>query len=123
MEYGSSRDEEIECNGDEVFEECVTRMDRVRNDEVRRRTDVVRKLADRAEQGVLRWFGHVEIMDGERLAKKMNGSDVSGVRLRGRPRMGWMNSVKRSLDARRMSVKQGRVVVRERDEWRAVINA
>ncbi len=41
-----------------VSEEYV--WDRVRNDEVRRRTGVVRELADRAEQGVLRWFGHVE---------------------------------------------------------------
>jgi len=38
---------------------------------------------------------------------KINGSDVRGVRLRGRPRMGWMDSVKRALDARGMSVEHG----------------
>ena len=101
----------------------VTRMDRVRNEEVRRRTGVVRELADRAEQGVLRWFGHMERMDGERLVKKINGSDARGVRLRGRPRMGWMDGVKRALDARGMSVEQGRVVARDRDEWKAVVSA
>ncbi len=31
----------------------VTRMDRVRNDEVQRRTGVVKELAERAEQGLL----------------------------------------------------------------------
>ena len=31
----------------------ITRMDQVRNEEVRRRTGVIRELADRAEQGVL----------------------------------------------------------------------
>jgi len=32
----------------------VTRIDRVRNEEMRRRTGVVRELADQADQGVLR---------------------------------------------------------------------
>ncbi len=45
----------------------VTRMDRVRNEEVRRRTGVVNELAER----VLRWFGHVERVEEERLVKKM----------------------------------------------------
>ena len=34
----------------------VTCMDRVRNEEVHKRTGVTRELADRAEQCVLRWF-------------------------------------------------------------------
>ena len=55
--------------------------------------------------------------------KKITRSDVRGVRLRGRPRMGWIDSVKRVVDARGMSVEQGRVVVRDRNEWRAVVNA
>ncbi len=53
----------------------VTRMDRVRNDEVRRRTGAVKELADRAEQGVLRWFGHVERMEEQRLVKKITRFD------------------------------------------------
>ena len=35
-------------------------MDRVRNEKVRRRAVIERKLASRADQRVLRWFGHVE---------------------------------------------------------------
>ena len=41
----------------------VSRMDRVRNEEVRRRDGIVRELATRADQRVFRWFGHVEKMD------------------------------------------------------------
>ena len=37
----------------------VSRVDRVRNDEVRRRAGIERELASRADQRVLRWFGHV----------------------------------------------------------------
>ena len=38
-------------------------MDRVRNEEVRRRAGIERELARRADQKILRWFGHVERMD------------------------------------------------------------
>ncbi len=41
----------------------VTRKDRVSNEEVRRRPGVVRVLAERGEQGVLRWLRHVEKME------------------------------------------------------------
>ena len=41
----------------------VSRMDRVRNDELRRRAGIERELASRADQRVLRWFGHVERME------------------------------------------------------------
>ena len=34
----------------------VSRMDRVRNEEVRRRAGIERELASRADQRVLRWF-------------------------------------------------------------------
>ena len=38
----------------------VSRMDRVRNEEVRRRAGIERELASRSDQRVLRWFGYVE---------------------------------------------------------------
>ncbi len=97
-------------------------MDRVRNNETRR-TEVVRELAERAEQGVLRWFGHMERMEEGRLVTKITISDMRGIRPRGRPRMGWLDSVKRALGARGMSVEQGRVDVRDRNEWRAIVNS
>ena len=55
--------------------------------------------------------------------KKITRSDVRGVRPRGRPPIGWMDSVKRVLDPRGMSVEQGRVAVCGGNEWRAVVNA
>ena len=43
-------------------------MDRVRNEEVPRRAGIERELASRADQRqrVLRWFGHMERMDGQK---------------------------------------------------------
>ena len=53
----------------------VSRLDRVRNEVVRARTGVRRELAARVDMNVLRWFGHVERMDNERLLKKVICSD------------------------------------------------
>ena len=72
----------------------VPRMDRVRNEEERKRARIERELATRADQRVLRWFGHVERMDDYRMARRVLLSEVSGGRVRGRSRLGWMDSVK-----------------------------
>ena len=63
----------------------VSRMDRVRKEEVLRRAGIERALASRADQRVLRWFGHVERMDEYRMARKVLMAEVSGGRVRGRP--------------------------------------
>ena len=44
----------------------VSRMDRVRNEEVRRRAGIKMELASGADQSVLRWFGYVLRMDDTR---------------------------------------------------------
>ena len=49
----------------------VSRMDRVRNEEVCRKPGIERELANRADRGVLRWFGHVERMDEYRVARRV----------------------------------------------------
>ncbi len=74
-------------------------------------------LTDQAEEGVLRGFGDVERVEEGRVVKKINRSDVRGIKPRGRPRMGLMNR-----GARRMSVGQGRVVVCTGNEWTANAN-
>ena len=42
----------------------VTGWDRVRNDEIRRRAGIEETLAEKVDRRVLRWFGHVETMEG-----------------------------------------------------------
>ena len=63
-------------------------MDTVRNKEVRRTDGIERELVRRADQRVLRWFGHVERMDEYRIARRVLMAEVSGGRVRGRPRLG-----------------------------------
>ena len=51
----------------------VSRMDGLRNEEVRMRAGIERESASRADQRVLRWFGHVERMDEYSMARGVDG--------------------------------------------------
>ena len=68
----------------------------------------LRYLASRADQRVLRWCGHMERMDEYRMARRMLIADVSGGRVRGRPRLGWKVGVKMALVSRGMTVEAAR---------------
>ena len=89
---------------------------RVRNEEVRRRAGIERELASRADQRVLRRFGHVERMDDYCMARRVLMAEVSGGRLRGRPRLCWMDGVKVALGNRGMTVEE------DRKAWRARVH-
>ena len=99
----------------------VSWLDRVRNEVVRARTGVRRELAARVDMNVLRWFGHVERMDNERLLKKVMNAKVDGRSVRGRPRFGWMDGVKRALNDRRMDIREASERARNRNEWRMIV--
>ena len=99
----------------------VSRLDRGRNKVVRGRTGVRRELAARVDMNVLRWFGHVERMDNERLLKNVMNAKVDGRSARGRPRFGWMDGVQRALNDRRMDVREASERARNRNEWRTIV--
>ena len=93
-------------------------MDRVRNKEVRRRAGIERELASRADQRVLRWFGHVERMDDYRMARSVLMAEVSGegtreteVRLDG-----WCES------GVRQQRNDGGCCAKDRKAWRALVH-
>ena len=99
----------------------VSRLDRVRNEVVRAGTGVRRELAARVDMNVLRWFGHVERMDNERLLKKVMNAKVDRRSARERPRFGWMDEVKRALNDRRMNIREASERTRNRNEWRMIV--
>ena len=98
----------------------VSRWDRIRNEVVRERTGVRKELADRVDENVLRWFGHVERMDDERLLKKVVDARVDGRRARGRPSFVWRDGVKKALNGR-MSIREAKERARNRNEWRRMV--
>ena len=89
---------------------------------MRRRAGIEMELASRAYQRVLRWFGLLERMDDYRLARRVLMAEDRGGRVRGRPRLGWMDGVKVTLGNRGMTVEAARQCAKDRKEWRALVH-
>ena len=98
----------------------VRRVDRISNVEIRRRCGKNVGVGERMDRGVLRWFGHVERMGEERLARRVYDSDVRGLRGRGRPRKCWIDGVREVLERKGLDIQEARVCVQDRSEWRSV---
>jgi hypothetical protein len=68
----------------------------------------------------LEWTGHVVRMDQGRTVKKILESKPEGSRRRGRPRMRWLEDVKKDL--REMKIKRWQQKEVDWEEWASVIN-
>ena len=61
-------------------------------------------------------------MDDYRVARRVWMAEVSGGRVRGRPRLGGMDGVKVALGNRGMMVEAARQCARDRKEWRSLVH-
>ena len=66
--------------------------------------------------------GHVERMDDYRMARRVLMAEVSGGRVRGRQRLGWMDGLKVALGNRGMTVEAARQCAKDRKAWRALVH-
>ena len=55
-------------------------------------------LDERIDEGMLWWFGHVERMEKDRIAKRVYVGECAGSRSVGRPRKRWIDTVKECLE-------------------------
>ena len=62
-------------------------------------------------------FGHAERMDEYRMASRVLMAEVSGGRVRRRPRLDWMDGVKVTLGNRRMTVEAARQIGTSLEPW------
>ena len=70
-------------------------MDRVKNEEMLwRAVTEIEIFCRRADQRVLRFLGHVARMDEYRMARRVLMADISRGRIRGRPRLDWMDGLR-----------------------------
>ena len=64
-------------------------------------------MVERANKGILRWYGHLLRMNNERLTKKVFMSEVIGNRGRGKPKWRWLDGAKELLIAKGISMDEG----------------
>ena len=117
---------------------CGVRLiDRVKNERVRELCECKQSVVNRMKVNKLRWFGHVERMDEERLTKNVYDAERQGARKRGRPRMRWIDHLetilrdgkvpstrrKRACMKNVMNVCEAKSVCKDRSVWRSVLSA
>ena len=68
-------------------------------------------LNERIDEGVLRWFSHVERIENGRFAKRVYVGEYAGGSLVGRSLKRWIDTVKDCLRKRGLDVRQARRLV------------
>ena len=61
-------------------------------------------------------------MDEYRMARRVLMAGISGERVRGRPRLGWMDGVKVALGNRGIMAGAACQCAKDRKEWRALVH-
>ena len=89
----------------------IRRMDRVSNARIRELCSVTKGVDKRIDEGIFRWFGHVEKMENDRIAKRVYVGECAGSRSLGRLRKRWIDTVKECLKKRGFDVWQARRMV------------
>ena len=89
----------------------IRRMDRVPNARIRELCGVRKRLDESIDESVLRWFGHVERMERDRIVKRAHEGECAGSRSVGWPQKRWIDTVKECLKKRWLDVRQARRMV------------
>ena len=85
----------------------MSRLQRIRNEEIRRQMNGKETVIDRIEKKELTWFGHLKRMNQQRW-------NPDGRGLRGRPRRTWYEGIKQTMSARNLKEEDAT----DRERWR-----
>ena len=64
----------------------IRKTDRIPKVRIRELSGVTKRLDERIDEGVLRWFGHVERVEGNRIGERIYEGECAGNRSVGRSR-------------------------------------
>ena len=74
-----------------------TRMDKVRNEDIRSLVGIA-PIEDKMRENRLRWFGHIGCRPMDAPVRRVENINIEqGKKLRGRPKMTWMEVVKNDM--------------------------
>ena len=74
----------------------LTRMDRIRNEDIREKMNVNR-IGLKLREARLRWYGHVKRREVEYVGRKVMDLECPGKRKRGRPKRRFMDGIKEDM--------------------------
>lgn len=93
----------------------VSRLDKIRNEEIRRRTGCNRTVVQVIYERQHRWLGHVLRMNDERIARTALHGKVDGKRRQGKPKLTWIKTIE---ERSKLSLHQATNVAQDRAKWR-----
>merc|ERR1719391_468942 len=107
----------------------VTRWNQIENEEIYRRFGMSERgegmkcgVVEWVKRSALRWFGHVQRMEENVLARKTHASSVEGRGVRGRPPASWDNRVEEYLSERGLNgvigMRRARERCKDKISWR-----
>ena len=74
-------------------------------------------MSKKVQERRLKWYGHVLRRDDKYVGKRVMGMEVAGKSRRGRPKRGWLDSIRNGLSERELS----REDTQDRAKWRRLI--
>ena len=101
----------------EFWRRCcqLTRLDKVRNEEIREKMNVQNDTLTFIEEKILLWYGHVKRTNINEWVHKITDWSPMGKRKRGRPRRSFRDEVDDAM--RKRDLEEGQW--EDRDEWRS----
>lgn len=91
----------------------VTRLDRIRNEVIRKKIRVM-EVSKKIQERRLQWYGHVDRRDESYIGKRIESLIVRGRKGRGRPKKRWRNCVNEDLREKSLSGNE----VHNRTVWK-----
>lgn len=100
----------------------ITRLDRVRNVDVRNELQV-KPILEHVEQRQLSWWGHLLRTEESRLARKVWEARTTIKRGRGRPKITWDNVIAKNIQKRGRTIHEARGLAQRRRDWKTFVMA
>ena len=94
----------------------VTKLDKIRNERIRGTTKM-EEISKKVQESRLKWYGHVLRGEDEYVGKRVMPMEVLGKRRRGRPKRGWLDSIRNDLSERILSIEDAQ----DWAKWRSLI--
>ena len=95
----------------------ISRKDKIRNNIIKQKMNVVISLLDDIKTQQLQWYGHVQRMEEERLPKKVRKWSTSGRRKQGRPKATWAEGIRGLMGEKGLMEEDWK----DRDKWKKKI--
>ena len=99
----------------------IRRMDKVPNAWIRQLCIMMKDVDKKIDEGVLHWYGHVERMENDRIAKRVYVGECAGSCLVVIPRKRWIDTVKDCLKKRVLDIRQARRIVDDMSVWWGIV--